>query len=138
MGNGFTAAQLKQRGFSPDASGSWSRDSVPAHDSRSSAAEHQRDECGSTLAAEKDQRPGEGGIRYRVIVHSYRTRLIDPSNASIKQIEDCLTPPQGRKAYGIGVIPDDSAQYCDQPLFLQTQVKKGEERTEIEVLKYNV
>jgi hypothetical protein len=78
-------------------------------------------------------------LRHRLIIHSYRTRLIDPSNASMKTIEDCLSKPQGKvKQYGIGIFPDDSPKYCDQPLFLQTKVDKGEERTEIEVLQYYV
>lgn len=133
----FTESQLLQRGFRKDASGSWSKDHIPAHHSQSSTPEHQPDERCGTLAEEENQGQGEGRVRYRLVVHSYRTRLIDPSNASLKQIEDCLTPPQGRKSYGLGVIPDDSAEYCDQPLFLQTKVKKGQERTEIEVLRYD-
>lgn len=90
------------------------------------------------MAKDADQGEGKGRIRFRVVVHSYRTNLIDASNASIKQIEDCLTPAQGRKTYGLGIVPDDSPEYCDQPLFLQTKVKKGHERTIIEVLKYTI
>ena len=56
----------------------------------------------------------------------------------MKQIEDCLTSPQGRKKYGLGVIPDDSAEFCDQPLYLQTKVMKGDERTTVEVLQYEL
>lgn len=134
----FTESQLIQRGFRKDASGQWRKDNLPPDDPESSPPKHQRDECSSALAAKEDQGPGEERVRYRIVIHSYRTKLIDPSNASVKQIEDCLTPPQGRKSYGLGIIPDDSAEYCDQPLFLQTKVKKGQERTEIEVLRYSV
>ena len=136
--NDMGASQPRKRPVSGDATKRGSRNRVSSDNSKPSLAEHQHDECGPALAAKKDQRPGAGSVRYRVIVHSYRTRLIDPSNASVKQIEDCLTPPQGRKSYGIGIIPDDSPKYCDQPIFLQTKVGKGEERTEIEVLRYLV
>ena len=70
------------------------------------------------------------GIRYRLIIHSYRSRLIDASNAYFKAIEDCLVT--------LNVFPDDSPEYCDQPLFLQTKVKKSEEKTVVEVLSYKV
>ena len=53
---------------------------------------------------------------------------MDPSNACFKALEDCLTTN--------GVIPDDGPQFCDQPIFLQTLVPKGQERTDIEVLAY--
>ena len=137
-GNKFTTAQLRELGFHLQPSGEWSKDRVQVDDTKPQIAEPERDECSSPLAEEEDQGPRKGSLRFRLIIHSYRTRLIDASNASIKQIEDCLTPAQGRKTYGIGVFPDDSPEYCDQPLFLQTKVKKGEEKTEIEVLQYYV
>ena len=135
-GNKFTTTQLRELGFHLQPTGEWSKERVQVDDTKPQIAELKRDECSSPLAEEEDKGSRENCVRYRLIVHSYRTRLIDPSNASIKQIEDCLSPPQGRKDYGIGVFPDDSHEYCDQPLFLQTKVKKGEERTEIEVLEY--
>lgn len=137
-GSKFTESKLKQLGFHLQPTGEWSKDSVQADDTESQASKRQRHEQCQRSGKVEAEEDGEISFRYRLIVHSYRTHLIDPSNASMKQIEDCLSLPQGRKAYGIGIFPDDSPEYCDQPLFLQTKVKKGEERTEIEVLKYNV
>ena len=134
----FTKSQLIELGFHQTDEGIWSKRNIPANDTKPQTAELERDECSSPLAKEKDQGPRKESFRFRLVVHSYRTRLIDASNASIKQIEDCLTPAQGRKTYGIGIFPDDSPEYCDQPLFLQTKVKKGEEKTEIEVYRYEV
>ena len=54
--------------------------------------------------------------------------LIDNSNPYFKAIEDRLTHH--------AIIPDDSPKYCDQPLYIQTTVMPGEERTEIIVLTY--
>ena len=137
-GKRFSASKLEQLGFHQTSEGQWSKDSIQDDNPQSQASKSQSDECSSKVAEEKDKGSGEGCLRYRLIVHSYRTHFIDPSNASVKQIEDCLTPTQGRKDYGIGIIPDDSPLYCDQPLFLQTKVKKGFERTEIEMLSYYV
>jgi len=134
--NKFTESQLQQLGFNQLPSGAWSKDGVQTDDSKPQAAESKPNECSAALEKEKDQGCREEGLRYRLVVHSYRTQFIDPSNASMKQIEDCLTLPQGRKNYGIGIFPDDSPTYCDQPLFLQTKVKKDQERTDIEVLCY--
>ena len=137
-GNKFTESQLKQLGFHQLPSGEWSKDGVQANDTSSPAPEHKPAKSSRSKGQVKDEADGALAVRYRLIVHSYRTRLIDPSNASMKQIEDCLSSPQGRKNYGISVFPDDSPKFCDQPLFLQTKVDKGNERTEIEVLKYYV
>lgn len=137
-GTRFKRSQLQQLGFHQIAPGEWGKDGVQSNDTKPQVAKHQRNERSTAFSEKKDQGPREESVRYRLIVHSYRTRLIDPSNASMKQIEDCLTPPQGRKNYGLGIIPDDSAEYCDQPIFLQTKVPKGQERTEIEVIKYKV
>jgi hypothetical protein len=137
-GNKFTTTQLKQLGFHLQPSGEWSKDRVPADDTKPQTAEHQRHERTECAGEIETKENGALSFRYRLVVHSYRTKLIDPSNASMKTIEDCLSLPMGRKAYGIGIFPDDSAEYCDQPLFLQTKVAKGEEKTEIEVLIYSV
>ena len=137
-GTRFTEEQLRERGFNPSANGSWSQGNLFSDDSKPSTSKHQQHECSEPLESQEDQGQGEKSLRYRLIITSYRTQLIDPSNASIKQIEDCLTPPQGKKKYGIGIIPDDSPKFCDQPLFLQYKVKKEEERTEITVLKYKL
>jgi hypothetical protein len=141
VSHGFTEKQLRERGFSPDSSGSWSKDDIPTNHPEPPATVSKRDECQASLAEEESEGPRASsfrdGARYRVIITSYRTTLIDPSNASMKQLEDCLTPPQGTKKYGAGIIPDDSPKYCDQPLYIQHKVKKGLERTEIEVLEYN-
>ena len=134
----FTEKQLRELGFNPSASGPWCKDDLSSDAPKSSTAHSEQNECGRSLAKEEHQGLREEGLRFRLIIHSYRTTLIDEGNASMKQIEDCLTLPQGRKKYGIGVFPDDSPQFCDQPLFLQTKVKKGLERTEIEVLAYNL
>ena len=137
-GNKFTESQLKQLGFHQLPSGEWGKDGVPADDTKSHTVKHKRPKQGKRAGKIKVKEDGALSFRYRLIVHSYRSTLIDPSNASMKQVEDCLSSPQGRKDYGIGIFPDDSPEFCDQPLFLQTKVKKGEERTEIEVLRYEV
>jgi hypothetical protein len=137
-GNKFTTTQLKQLGFHLQPSGEWSKDRVQADDTKPQTAEHQRHERAKRDTEIKTKEDGALSFRYRHIIHSHRTKLIDPSNASMKTIEDCLSLPQGRKNYGIGIFPDDSPKHCDQPLFLQTKVAKGEEKTEIEVLRYSV
>jgi len=137
-GNKFTESQLEKLGFTQDAQGKWSKHHLQSNNSKPQIAELESDERCSILAKEKDQGRGEASIRYRLVIHSFRTQFLDWNNMAIKQIEDCLTLPKGRKTYGIGIIPDDSVEFCDQPILLQTKVKKGEERTEIEVLKYEV
>jgi len=135
----FTEAQLKELGFNPDAQGElWSKDDLPTNDPEPQAAVDKHDEREAPLAEKEDQGRGEESIRYSLIVHSYRTNAIDFSNFSVKQLEDMLSEPQGRKNYGIGIFPDDSPAYCDQPIHLYTKVKKGDERTEIEVLRYEI
>jgi hypothetical protein len=136
--NKFTESQLKQLGFHLKPSGEWSKDGVQVNNPKPHATEHKPDEQEDRHRKIKAEENGKVSFRYRLIIHSYRTRLIDPSNASMKTIEDCLSDPSKAKNYGIGIFPDDSAKYCDQPLFLQTKVKKGEEKTEIEVLRYEV
>lgn len=138
MSNGFTTSKLIKLGFHLQPTGEWSKDRVQADDTRPQDAKHKRHEQPKRSGKVKEEKDGALSLRHRLIIHSYRTKLIDPSNASMKTIEDCLSLPQGRKSYGIGVFPDDSAKYCDQPLFLQTKVAKGEEKTEIEVLQYYV
>jgi len=135
----MSKSQLQKLGFNPDDEGGvWSKNSVPNDNPKPSASEHKPDERGSEVAEEEDKGWGKGSVRYSLIIHSYRTNAIDYSNFSVKQIEDMLSAPQGRKDYGIGVFPDDSPEYCDQPIHLFTKVKKGEEKTEIEVLKYKI
>jgi hypothetical protein len=138
VSNGFTTSKLIELGFHLQPSGEWSKDRVPANDPKPPAPKHKLPKQSKRAGKVKAKANREVAFRYRLIVHSYRTRLIDPSNASMKTIEDCLSLPKSPKNYGIGIFPDDSPEYCDQPLFLQTKVKKGHERTEIEVLRYEV
>ncbi len=60
----------------------------------------------------------------RLIIHSYRVRLVDFANlvGGAKAIPDCLVR--------LGYIKDDSPRWfsCD---YFQTQVPRGDERTEI-------
>lgn len=131
-GNKFTESQLRQLGFHPDAEGCWSKDSIPSHAPRPQIADVEPDANRKLeIKAAKKSRREEGfprGVRFILIVHSYRTRLIDPSNACFKALEDCLVKN--------GVFPDDSPEFCDPPIFLQSMVKEGNEKTEIEVLAY--
>jgi hypothetical protein len=133
-GNKFTQIQLLELGFRRDASGSWSKDNLNRRDPKSPARKRKqnsrRPSEGKNAAQERGKASHREGDRYRIIIHTYRTRLIDFSNAYSKAIEDTLTHE--------GLIPDDSPKYCDQPLIIQTIVKLGEERTIIEVLKYNI
>ena len=137
-GNKFTETQLLQLGFHKDAEGQWSKDSIQNDNTKPQKPINKSDERSEPLAEKENKGCSETGFRYRLIIHSYRTHSIDFSNISVKQIEDCLSGSQGRKKYGLGIYPDDSIEFCDQPLVLQTKVKKGEERTEIEVLRYRI
>ncbi len=60
----------------------------------------------------------------RLVIHSYRLRLIDYANlvGGAKAIPDCLIR--------LGYIKDDSPRWfsCD---YFQTQVARGDERTEL-------
>lgn len=133
-GNKFSTSQLLESGFRQDAQGRWSKDHLENRNSGSSVAFSEPDSRGqsqgSTQAEEVGKEVDESCYRYRLVIHSYRTRLLDFSNMHSKAIEDTLV-----KA---GIIPDDSPKYCDQPLVLETKVKPGEEKTIIEVLKYRV
>lgn len=130
--NKFTESQLRKFGFHKDPEGKWSKDRLQAKSSRTSApnVEPSPRRKAEGPSEEKEARKGSlpKGVRFRLIIHSYRTRMMDPSNACFKALEDCLTEA--------GVIPDDGPDFCDQPLFLQTKVKKGQEHTDIEVLCY--
>jgi len=135
----MSKAQLEKLGFNSDASGEvWSKDDIQADDTKPQAAIPEPDVPGAEVAAQQDEEDGEGGFRYCTIIHSYRTHSIDYSNFSVKTIEDCLSSPSGRKKYGLGVFPDDSPEFCDQPIHLYTKVQEGHEKTEIEVLKYKI
>jgi len=133
-GNRFSESQLIKLGYYQDAQGNWSR-----VDSQNRAEQPQdgKLEQNAGNGSERQNRPQRKrkspvchGYRYRLIVTSYRSVLIDPSNACYKAIEDCLVTN--------GYLPDDSPQYCDQPLLIQHKVKKVEERTGIELLRYKV
>lgn len=133
-GNKFSTSQLLESGFRQDAQGRWSKDHLENRDTRPSFAvsksDSRRKVPRSSQAEEVGKEVDESCYRYRLVIHSYRTRLLDFSNMHSKAIEDTLV-----KA---GIIPDDSPKYCDQPLVLETKVKPGEEKTIIEVLKYRV
>lgn len=135
LGTRFTKAQLEQLGFYQTVALIWSKDGAEADTARASAANvepsTQRRPKSKALRNKAQGKGGiQEGVRYRLVIHSFRTRLVDPSNAYFKAIED--------SAVEKGLIPDDSPEYCDQPLFLQTKVKKNQERTEIELLAYSV
>lgn len=136
MSNGtrFTTAQLSERGFSPDDKGSWSKNGVHNNNSKSPDLQLEHSKNVQRKAGDSTQEKGKEDVsrryRYRLVIHSYRTELLDPSNPCFKALEDCLT--------NHGIIPDDSWEHCDQPIFLQTRVAKGQERTEIEVLRIEI
>ena len=138
--------QQVKRGASCLPDGSGSGGGVSDDDQEPSPPLDQSDECGESLGAKENKGLGKSSLdgcsldlRYRLIVRSYRKSLIDPSNPSIKQIEDCLTEPKGNKAYGLGIIPDDSPEFCDQPLFFQHKTQKGEEeKTEVSIISYYI
>jgi hypothetical protein len=66
----------------------------------------------------------------RMVLHSYRTRLVDYANlvGGAKPIPDSLIR--------LGYLRDDSPKwfFCD---YFQTQVGRGEERTEIEFIPWS-
>ena len=133
MNNGkrkkYTEDQLRKLGYYKNADGSWSREDSDCKNKRSQTKELESNAVDGSKAKNKPQSRRkeviQKGTRYRIVVHSYRTKLIDPSNACFKAIEDCLVTH--------GYIPDDSSEYCDQPLFLQTKVSKGDEKTIIDL-----
>lgn len=133
-GNHFKTSQLLELGFRQNAQGQWSKDHLKNRDQRPPIAERKPDpgrKAKRKNEAKKIREAShENSYRYRLIIHSFRTRLLDFSNVHLKAIEDTLVTE--------GVIPDDSPKYCDQPLILETEVKKGNEKTVIEVLKYKI
>lgn len=131
MKNGFSESQLSKSGFVEVSPGVWSKSDLQIDASRSPASNleqrpRSRDEGKAQNQSQREEAI-QRGLRFRLVVHSFRTRLIDMSNPYFKAIEDCLTTH--------GVIPDDGPKFCDQPIFLQTRVPKGQERTEVEVLQ---
>jgi len=134
MNNRFSESQLKQRGYYKDASGNWSRRDSENRDKRPPVEKLERDASDGRKTKSSKQKRRKRKVqsiyRYRIIITSYRVKLIDPSNACYKAIEDCLIVE--------GFLPDDSPDYCDQPLLLQHKVKKGEEKTVVSVLRYKI
>lgn len=136
MGHGtkFTRSQLRERGFVESSTGTWRKDGVSNDDSKVSGAKLESVDGTAEKKDAEDEEAGERGVskgvRYRLIVRSYRGTLIDPSNLCIKAIEDQMTEH--------GLIPDDGWKDCDQPLFFQYQVPRREERTVVELLRYEV
>ena len=65
------------------------------------------------------------GPRVRLTVRSYRARLCDPDGISVKAAIDGLVQA--------GVIPDDNAEVVKGLTIEQVKVRRGEERTVIEV-----
>lgn len=72
---------------------------------------------------------GEAKDAGRISVHvkSYRSRLIDPDNLCAKWFVDCLRY--------CGLLRDDTAKDITFSIS-QEKVKKGEERTEIEIIPF--
>lgn len=68
----------------------------------------------------------KGTERFRVVVESYRSRLLDEDNGCIKPVLDCLRY--------CGAIPDDSPSHVSSQ-YKQRKVKKGEEKTVITVTR---
>ena len=130
----LSKSQLSKLGFIETSPGIWGKADIRNDNPKPPAPElEQRARRGpAKKARNQGQRKAEipRGLRYRLVIHSFRVALIDPSNPYLKVIEDCLTTH--------GIIPDDGPQFCDQPIFLQTRVMPGDERTKIEVLAYRV
>lgn len=63
------------------------------------------------------------GVRFQLVVISYRPRAIDPSNCCAKFIEDFLQE--------IGLLPDDSVFYVEAPVIKQVLVPEKEQKTEV-------
>ena len=132
QGKHINESQLKQFGYREVAPGVWSKDdseNIPARSSASIVEPDTRRKAKGPAKKKTGRKVSHAeGTRYRLVVTSYRTTLIDPSNPYYKAIEDTLTKN--------GVFPDDSAEFCDQPLFIQYKVAKGLERTDVEVMSY--
>lgn len=131
--NEFKPAQLRERGFVEIASGVWRKTGPQDDDPRPPASNvepsSRREPKRKNAHKSGRKKALQKGIRYRLVVHSYRTKLIDMSNPYLKALEDCLT--------SYGVIPDDGPEFCDQPIFLETKVMPGDERTKVTVLAYH-
>jgi len=132
-------SQLSISGYRETSPGVWGKDDSENQPGRSPAVNMESDTRGQAKGSAKTKKGREAGDtkrpgcpqhvtgdRYRLIITSYRTRLMDPSNPCFKAIEDTLT--------NNGIWPDDSAEFCDQPIFIQHKTEKGLERTDVEVL----
>ncbi len=133
-GKRLTAAQLKKLGYNQKSKGEWARNDSENRNEGSCPKELEQHVNNGSKRKNSTKKKGKESLlhsyRYRLVVHSYRTRLLDPSNACYKALEDCLVT--------YNYIPDDNHKYCDQPIFLQTKVKEGEERTTLELLRYRI
>ena len=133
----FTVDQLEKRGFSecPDTGvwrkiGSGGNNSGPStpkleSNTRSGSKKKHRSKAGAERTIRYCDKKN---YRYTLVISSHRTRFIDFSNAALKWIEDRLTH--------WGFIPDDSPEYCDQPLVFLHKVKAGNEKTTIRLYRY--
>lgn len=127
--SGFSLDELRRRGFSPDASGAWSKGNPSNQGSNAGPSGGLVEPSPKKRAKRKSRGEGEGkgggqpSHRFQLVVVSYRTKLIDASNACVKHIEDVIVSR--------GFMPDDSPKYCPAPRFIQIQVPEGEERTEV-------
>lgn len=73
--------------------------------------------------------------RAEVSICQYRHRLLDPDNlyGSCKILLDCMTPPNLRKRYGLGIIASDSAYNLNLSVGQIRIQKTYPQKTEIEI-----
>jgi len=122
----FTTQHLRERGFEQHADGSFHPRGTPDPSplaARPPRQKLERDLVQGPESPASAQAGGQGRGRFQLVVVSYRSRLIDCSNACVKWIEDAIVKT--------GLMPDDGPQYCPAPRFIQAKVRKSEERTEI-------
>lgn len=134
--HGITIQQLMDRGFTKRPDGSWGKgDADPPHHPSGPPGPVAEPGAGQAVKGKAPRKKrGEGlgpksSERFQLVIVSYRSCLIDNSNAYIKHIEDAFVVA--------GTIPDDAPRYCPAPRFIQCKVKRKDERTEVYLFKLN-
>ena len=127
----FTRKRIAESGFVEVSPGVFAKPESPTHcplrNQEPQAPDMERDPPkkreGKTRPKERGKKSNPEGIRYQLLVISYRARAIDHSNCCAKYIEDFLVNQ--------GFIPDDNPFTCEIPIVRQVIVPEKEQRTEV-------
>lgn len=100
---------------------------VPLRDTEPPASRMERVPPERDQGKARDQRKGEtrnqSGVRYQLVIISYRPRPIDHGNCIGKYIEDFLVEQE--------LMPDDNVFHCEPPVIRQVIVPEKDQRTEV-------